>query len=58
MIMATKRARVRARVARWMVMATKRAREMVARGMAMATGVAGNKKGDGNGNKEGDDNQR
>ncbi len=32
-------------------MATKRARAMVARGMAMVTRVAGNKEGDGNGSK-------
>ncbi len=36
-----------------MVTATKRVRVMVARGMATATRVAGNKKGDGDGNKEG-----
>jgi hypothetical protein len=60
MITATKRARERARAARWMAMATKRAR-------ATATRVVGNKKGnvegsdkkgDGDGNKEGDGNQR
>ncbi len=44
MIMATKRAKERARVARWMAMA--------ARGMATATRVAGDKKIDGDGSKE------
>ncbi len=45
--MATKRARERARVARWMATAAKRARATVASGMATATRVAGNKKGNG-----------
>jgi hypothetical protein len=59
MITETKRARERVRAARWMAMATKRARAMAARGMAMATSrVAGDKKGDGDGNEEGDGNQR
>ncbi len=50
-ITATKWARARA--ARWMATATKRARAMAARGMATATRLAGDKKGDGNGNKKG-----
>ncbi len=53
--MVTKRARERARAARWMAMGTKRAR-------AIVTGVGGDKnsngtvgkKGNGDGNKEGD----
>jgi hypothetical protein len=51
---ATKRARggVRARATRWMATETNRARVTAARGMAMATRVAGNKKG--NGDKGGD----
>jgi hypothetical protein len=49
MIMATKRARERARVVSWMAMPTKRER---------ATRVAGDKKGDGDGDKEGDGNRR
>jgi hypothetical protein len=49
--MVTKRARARARAARWLAMATKRARAMAARGMATATWVAGNKReGDDGGN--------
>ncbi len=52
MIMATKRARARARAARWMAMPTKReiarsARGMAGKGLVMATLVAGNKKGNG-----------
>jgi hypothetical protein len=47
---------VRARAARWMAMATKRARAMAARGMATMTRVLGNKKG--NGIEEGDGNQQ
>ncbi len=57
MITATKRARERVRMARWRVMAMKRARAAAARGILMATRVAGNKKRDGNGNKEGNGNQ-
>ncbi len=58
--MAMKSARVRARerVARWMAMATKRVRALVTRGMAMATRVAGDEKGNGNGDKEGNVDQR
>jgi hypothetical protein len=41
MITAMKRARKRVRGARWMATATERARATVARGMAMATRVAG-----------------
>jgi hypothetical protein len=45
MITATKRARARARAARWMATATKRARAVAARGMAMATSrVAGDER--------------
>jgi hypothetical protein len=44
MIMATKRARERARAARLVATAIKRARVRVARGMATATRVAGDKK--------------
>jgi hypothetical protein len=39
----------RARAARWMAMATKRARVMAAREMAMGTRVAGNKREGGDG---------
>jgi hypothetical protein len=42
--MTTKRARARARAARWMATSTKRARKRVGRGMTTATRVAGNKK--------------
>jgi hypothetical protein len=55
MITATKKARERVRAARWMVMATK-ARATVARGMLMVTRVAGNKKGKGDCNEEGNGN--
>jgi hypothetical protein len=49
-ITATKRARARARAARWMAMAGKRARATVARGMAMATSrVAGDERQGGDG---------
>jgi hypothetical protein len=51
--MATKRVRARARVARWMATATTRERATAARGMATATRVVGDKKGNGNGNEEG-----
>jgi hypothetical protein len=53
-ITATKKARVRVRAARWMATAIKRAKVMAARGMTTATRVVGNKKGNGNGNKEDD----
>ncbi len=56
MIMATKSATERARAARWMAMATKRARVRAARGMTTATRVEGNEKGHGTGNIEGDGN--
>ncbi len=52
--MVTKRARKRARAARWMATATKRARVRAGRGMAMATRVAGDKKSKGTGDEEGD----
>jgi hypothetical protein len=45
---------VRASTARWMAMATKRARATAAKGMAMVTRMAGDEKGDGDGNEEGD----
>jgi hypothetical protein len=54
-----KRAMARAtRAARWMATVTKMARVTAARGMAMATTVAGDKKGNDDGNKEGDGNQQ
>jgi hypothetical protein len=53
MITATKRARERVRVARWMATVTKRARAMAARGMMATTRVKGNKKGNGDGNNKG-----
>ncbi len=56
--MGTKRERKRARAARWMATPTKRARARTARRMVMATRVAGDKKGNGDGNKEGNGNQR
>jgi hypothetical protein len=49
MITATKRVRERARAATWMATPTKRER---------ATRVAGNEKGNGDGDKEGNGNQR
>ncbi len=58
MITAIKRARERSRAAIWMAMPTKRERARAARGMVMATRVAGDKKGNGDGNKEGDGDQR
>ncbi len=58
MITAMKRARERARAATWIAMPTKRERGRAARGMVTATRVAGDKKGDGNGNKEGNGNQQ
>ncbi len=57
MITAMMRARERVRAAIWMAMQTKRERARVARGMAMATRVAGDKKGDGDSNKEGNGDQ-
>jgi hypothetical protein len=56
MITAKKKSRERVRVARWMATPTKRERARAARGMAMATRVAGDEKGNGNGNKEGNGN--
>ncbi len=57
MITATKRARERARAATWMAMPTKREKARAARGMVTVTRVAGDKKSDGNGDKEGNGNQ-
>jgi hypothetical protein len=57
-IMTTKRTRVRVRAARWITTGIKRARVTAARGMAVATRMAGNKEGNGNGNKEGNGNRR
>jgi hypothetical protein len=58
MITTMKRAGERARAARWMATPTKRARARVVREMVTATRVAGKKKGNGDGNKEGNGNQQ
>jgi hypothetical protein len=60
MIMVTKRAMERVRAARWMVMATKRARATVTRVVdnKKGDGKGNDEKGDGDGNREGDGDRR